>query len=95
VLSRCLVQTPDYCSGNPFLGAIRGGPMVFLTWFLGVSRGDTWLFLLDLVEIRDVGACVVRLWSHVVAPVFRVVFGLTLVVGHGVYSVSLLCSSLQ
>ncbi|MQL93616.1 hypothetical protein Taro_026260 [Colocasia esculenta] len=36
-----------------------------------VSRGDTWLFLPDLVEVRDVGACVVRLWSHMVAPVFR------------------------
>ncbi|MQM16284.1 hypothetical protein Taro_049240, partial [Colocasia esculenta] len=33
--------------------------------------GDTWLFLPDLVEVRDVGACVVRLWSHVVAPVFH------------------------
>ncbi|MQM00051.1 hypothetical protein Taro_032780 [Colocasia esculenta] len=38
-------------------------------WLLGVSRGDTWLFLPDLVEVWDVGACVVRLWSHVVAPV--------------------------
>ncbi|MQL88104.1 hypothetical protein Taro_020659 [Colocasia esculenta] len=45
--------------------------MFVLTWLLGVSRGDTWLFLLDLVEVQDVGACVVRLWSHVVAPVFR------------------------
>ncbi|MQL98474.1 hypothetical protein Taro_031190 [Colocasia esculenta] len=42
--------------------------MVLLTWLLGVSRGDTWLFLPDLVEVWDVGACVVRLWSHVVAP---------------------------
>ncbi|MQM04467.1 hypothetical protein Taro_037264 [Colocasia esculenta] len=33
----------------------------------------------DLVEVWDVGACVVRLWSHVVAPVFFV-FGLTRVV---------------
>ncbi|MQM07968.1 hypothetical protein Taro_040822, partial [Colocasia esculenta] len=32
---------------------------------------DTWLFLPDLVEVRDVGAYVVGLWSHVVAPVFR------------------------
>ncbi|MQL75130.1 hypothetical protein Taro_007493 [Colocasia esculenta] len=30
--------------------------MVFLTWLLGVSRGDTWLFLLDLVEVRDVAS---------------------------------------
>ncbi|MQL83567.1 hypothetical protein Taro_016070, partial [Colocasia esculenta] len=48
------------------------GETVLLTWLLGVSRGDTWLFLPDLVEVRDVGACVVRLWSHVVAPVFRI-----------------------
>ncbi|MQM07975.1 hypothetical protein Taro_040828 [Colocasia esculenta] len=41
-----------------------------LTWLLDVSRGDTWLFLPDLVEVWDVGACVMRLWSHVVAPVF-------------------------
>ncbi|MQM19260.1 hypothetical protein Taro_052261 [Colocasia esculenta] len=45
--------------------------MVLLTWLLGVSRGDTLLFLPNLVEVQDVGACVVRLWSHVVAPVFR------------------------
>ncbi|MQM03529.1 hypothetical protein Taro_036315 [Colocasia esculenta] len=43
------------CFGNPFLGAVRGAP----------------LFLPDLVEVQDVGACVVRLWSLVVAPVFR------------------------
>ncbi|MQM02955.1 hypothetical protein Taro_035727 [Colocasia esculenta] len=42
-----------------------------LTWFLGVSRGDTWFILPDLVEVQDVGACVVRLLSHVVALVFR------------------------
>ncbi|MQM13189.1 hypothetical protein Taro_046112 [Colocasia esculenta] len=47
------------------------GETVLLTWLLGVSRGDTWLFLPNLLEVRDVGACVVRLWSHVVAPVFR------------------------
>ncbi|MQL90316.1 hypothetical protein Taro_022906 [Colocasia esculenta] len=40
-------------------------------WLLGVSRGNTWLFLPNLVEVRDVGACVVRLWSHVATPVFR------------------------
>ncbi|MQM20538.1 hypothetical protein Taro_053560 [Colocasia esculenta] len=49
--------------------AAYGGGLCALV--LGVSRGDTWLFLPDLVEVRDVGACVVRLWSHVVAPVFR------------------------
>ncbi|MQM18743.1 hypothetical protein Taro_051738, partial [Colocasia esculenta] len=62
---------------------------VLLMWLLGVSRDDTWLFLPNLVEVWDVGACVVRLWSHLVAPVFLasacvdsagsagVVFGLT------------------
>ncbi|MQL67740.1 hypothetical protein Taro_000015 [Colocasia esculenta] len=74
--------------------------MVFLTCLLGVSRADTWLFLPDLVEVRDVGACVVRLWSHVVAPVFHELlclagvcrgfasalccFGPTPVAGHGI-----------
>ncbi|MQL72371.1 hypothetical protein Taro_004722, partial [Colocasia esculenta] len=37
------------------------------------ARGAGWFYLwtLDLVKVWDVGACVVRLWSHVVAPVFR------------------------
>ncbi|MQM16858.1 hypothetical protein Taro_049819 [Colocasia esculenta] len=70
-------------------GSRACGKMVLLTWLLGVSRGDTLLFLPDLVEVWDVGAYVVRLWSHVVAPVFRellclgVVLGPTLVVGRG------------
>ncbi|MQM23798.1 hypothetical protein Taro_056866, partial [Colocasia esculenta] len=74
-------------------------------WLLGVSRGDTWLFLPVLVEVWDVGACVVRLWSHVVAPVFRelivsagVVFDPTLVVGHGItlfHCLVALCSRLN
>ncbi|MQM18689.1 hypothetical protein Taro_051684 [Colocasia esculenta] len=53
------------------LGVYVCGETLFLTWLLGVSRGDTWLFLPNLVEVRDVGACVMRLWSHMVAPVFR------------------------
>ncbi|MQM16450.1 hypothetical protein Taro_049405 [Colocasia esculenta] len=72
------MQATNYCFCNPFLGAVRGGTggracgeTVLLTWLLGVSRGDTWLFLPDLVEVQDVGACVMRLWSHVVAPVFH------------------------
>ncbi|MQM17093.1 hypothetical protein Taro_050060, partial [Colocasia esculenta] len=64
-----------FCLWALDLVEVRGGraygETVLLTWLLGVSRGDTWLFLPDLVELRDVGACVVRLWSHVVAPVFR------------------------
>ncbi|MQM16524.1 hypothetical protein Taro_049482 [Colocasia esculenta] len=77
----CTVVAPNCCFGNPFLGAVCGGTVgcsgraggetVLLTWLLGVSRGDTWLFLPNLVEIRDVGACVMRLWSHAVASVFR------------------------
>ncbi|MQL68885.1 hypothetical protein Taro_001161 [Colocasia esculenta] len=76
------VVAPNCCFGNPFLGAVCGGTAgcssltswhvrVLLIWLHGVSRGDTWLFLPDLMEVRDVGACVVRLWAHVVAPVFR------------------------
>ncbi|MQL73401.1 hypothetical protein Taro_005761 [Colocasia esculenta] len=60
---------------HPTTGSVtRGrtcGETLLLTWLLGVSRGDTWLFLPDLVEVWDVGACVVRLWCHVVALVFR------------------------
>ncbi|MQL75937.1 hypothetical protein Taro_008325 [Colocasia esculenta] len=44
--------------------------MVLLTWLLGVSRGDTWLFLPDLVEVWDIGC------------LCRVVFGLTLFCFH-------------
>ncbi|MQL87957.1 hypothetical protein Taro_020508 [Colocasia esculenta] len=29
--------------------------MFLLTWLLGVPRGNTWLFLPDLVEVWDVG----------------------------------------
>ncbi|MQL81239.1 hypothetical protein Taro_013687, partial [Colocasia esculenta] len=43
------------------------GPGWFCLWALNLVE----LFLPDLVEVRDVGACVVRLWSLVVAPVFR------------------------
>ncbi|MQL90029.1 hypothetical protein Taro_022615, partial [Colocasia esculenta] len=65
------------CAGvglRPFWGFPKGGlcvPTVLLMWLLGVSHGDTWLFLPDLVEVQDVGGCVVRLWSHMVALVFR------------------------
>ncbi|MQL79231.1 hypothetical protein Taro_011668 [Colocasia esculenta] len=53
------------------LGGRACGETLLLMWLLGVSRGDTSLFLPDLLEVRDVGACVVRLWFLVVAPVFR------------------------
>ncbi|MQM10819.1 hypothetical protein Taro_043720 [Colocasia esculenta] len=68
-----------------------------------VSCGDTWLFLPDLMEVQDVGACVVRLWSLVVAPVFfasacvdsagsaGVIFGLTWVVVEAFALFPLLC----
>ncbi|MQM12698.1 hypothetical protein Taro_045617 [Colocasia esculenta] len=100
----------DCCFDNPSLGAIHGGTggraygeTLLLTWLFGVSRGDTWLFLPDLVEVWDVGACVMRLWSLVVAPVFLssacvdsdssvgVVFGLTRVVVETFTLFSLLC----
>ncbi|MQM16828.1 hypothetical protein Taro_049790, partial [Colocasia esculenta] len=88
---------PNCCFGNhslvpsvvaPECGRACG-ETVLLTWLLGVSRGDTWLFLPNLVEVWDVGACVVRLWSQVIAPVF-LVLSPTLVVGHGIFSVPLL-----
>ncbi|MQL97928.1 hypothetical protein Taro_030621, partial [Colocasia esculenta] len=82
-LTSCRVR----CAGSTLWRSEVSVPVVrrfLLTWLLGVSRGDTWLFLPNLVEVWDVGACVVRLGSHVVAPMFRVVFSPTLVVGHGV-----------
>ncbi|MQL71811.1 hypothetical protein Taro_004122, partial [Colocasia esculenta] len=68
----CLVQAPNCCFGNPFLGAIRGGTRVCSSLTSWRVRGAGWfcLWALNLVEVRDVGACVVRLWSHMVAPVF-------------------------
>ncbi|MQL78405.1 hypothetical protein Taro_010839, partial [Colocasia esculenta] len=39
-----------------------------------VARCDTCLCLPYLVEVCDGGACVVRLWPHVVAPVFSELF---------------------
>ncbi|MQM18859.1 hypothetical protein Taro_051856 [Colocasia esculenta] len=51
-------------------------------WLLGVSRGDTWLFLPDLVEVWDVG-CMPRCCFRIVfdsAGSAGVVFGPTLVV---------------
>ncbi|MQM10670.1 hypothetical protein Taro_043568 [Colocasia esculenta] len=78
------------------------GETVLLTWLLGVSRGDTWFSLPNLVEVQDVGACVVRLWSHVVAVVFRelLCLGGSRVwpdpgCGSWRYSVPLLCSTMQ
>ncbi|MQL67894.1 hypothetical protein Taro_000183 [Colocasia esculenta] len=58
--------------------------MVFLTWLLGVSRGDTWLFLPDLVEVRDVCAegCFRIVFDS--AGSAGVVFGPTLVVGRAI-----------
>ncbi|MQL99006.1 hypothetical protein Taro_031724 [Colocasia esculenta] len=54
VLSGCLVQAPNCYFCNPFLGAVHGGIggcSSLTSWhLLGVSRGDTWLFLPDLME---------------------------------------------
>ncbi|MQL80607.1 hypothetical protein Taro_013062, partial [Colocasia esculenta] len=65
--------TPDCCFGNPFLGAIRGGTVGCSSFFpnLVACPRCRMLFLPNLVEVQDVGACVVRLGFHVVAPVFR------------------------
>ncbi|MQL78626.1 hypothetical protein Taro_011057 [Colocasia esculenta] len=83
-------RAPDYYFGNSFLGAVYGGTGVCSSLTSWRARGAGWfclwaldlveLFLPNLVEVRDVGACVVRLWFHVVASVFRVVFGPTRVV---------------
>ncbi|MQL79587.1 hypothetical protein Taro_012032, partial [Colocasia esculenta] len=51
----------------PVCSSLTSWHTVLLTWLLSVY---TWLFLPNLVEVRNVGGCVVRLWSHVVAPVF-------------------------
>ncbi|MQL83968.1 hypothetical protein Taro_016475, partial [Colocasia esculenta] len=40
-------------------GGCAYGETLLLTWLIGVSRGDTWLFLPDLVEVWDVG-CLCR-----------------------------------
>ncbi|MQL72340.1 hypothetical protein Taro_004674 [Colocasia esculenta] len=66
---------------RPFLGAVHGGTVGCSSLTSCSVRGLEWfclwapdlveLFFPDLVEVWDVGACVVRLWSHVVAPVFR------------------------
>ncbi|MQM10154.1 hypothetical protein Taro_043042 [Colocasia esculenta] len=68
----CLVKTPNCCFSNPFLGAIHGGTRVCSSMTSWSVRSAKWfcLWALDLVEARDVGVCVVRLWSQVVAPVF-------------------------
>ncbi|MQM12067.1 hypothetical protein Taro_044981 [Colocasia esculenta] len=73
VLLECLVQAPNCCFGNPFLGAVCGGTGVCSSLTSWSARGAGWfcLWALDLMEVRDVGACVVRLWSHMVASVFR------------------------
>ncbi|MQM19236.1 hypothetical protein Taro_052236 [Colocasia esculenta] len=67
------------CVDTPPLGGSACGPSTL--WRSEVQGGSAcgpstlWrsevaLFLPDLVEVRDVGARVVRLWSHVVALVF-------------------------
>ncbi|MQL96908.1 hypothetical protein Taro_029583 [Colocasia esculenta] len=55
-----------------FLGAVHGGTDVCgsLTSWRVWGPGCFCLWGLDPVEVWDGGACVVRLWPHVVAPVF-------------------------
>ncbi|MQM11991.1 hypothetical protein Taro_044904, partial [Colocasia esculenta] len=81
VVGRSQWLTPDCCFGNPFLGAVHGGTGVCSSLTSWRVQGPGWLclwaldlvelFLPDLLEVWDVGACVVRLGSHVVAPGFR------------------------
>ncbi|MQM16665.1 hypothetical protein Taro_049623 [Colocasia esculenta] len=73
VLSGCLVQAPNCCFGNPFLGAVRGGTGGMSEVQGGSACGPSTLWWCEVAVpvVRDVGAYVVRLWSHVVAPVFR------------------------
>ncbi|MQL97519.1 hypothetical protein Taro_030212 [Colocasia esculenta] len=103
-----VLEAPICCFSNLFLSAVRGGtgvcgfpdlvecPRCRVVLLVGPRPcgGDTWLFLLDLVEVRDIGACVMRLWSHVVALVF-LVFGLTRVVVEAFTLFPPLCSTLQ
>ncbi|MQM11887.1 hypothetical protein Taro_044798 [Colocasia esculenta] len=104
------LEAPDRWFCKPFLGAVYGGTGVCSSLASWRARGPGWfylwalnlaeLFLPDLVEVCDVGSCVMRLWSHVVArrvhaeSCFRfmfdsagsagVVFDPTLVVGRGI-----------
>ncbi|MQL99094.1 hypothetical protein Taro_031810, partial [Colocasia esculenta] len=80
---------------------------LLLTWLFGVSSGDTWLFLPDLVEVWDVGClCRETLFSrgHSGVPCFHM--SLTPLVlresclpdpgcGRGISLFPLLCSTLQ
>ncbi|MQM14779.1 hypothetical protein Taro_047713 [Colocasia esculenta] len=115
---------PNYCFGNQFLGVVCCGTRVCSSLTSWSARGarwfclraldrvevDIWLFLPNFVEVQDVGACVLRLWSHVVALVYAevftsacvdsagsagVIFGLTRVVVEAFTLFPLLCSTLQ
>ncbi|MQL94509.1 hypothetical protein Taro_027167, partial [Colocasia esculenta] len=57
----------------PRASAVRGSTGRCSSLTSWSDRGAGWfcLWALDIVEVQDVGACVVRLWSHVVALVFR------------------------
>ncbi|MQL91506.1 hypothetical protein Taro_024121, partial [Colocasia esculenta] len=65
VLSGCLVQAPNCCFSNPFLGAIRGGTIGCSSLTSLCVRGAGWfcLWALDLVELVWV--------SEVVEALFR------------------------
>ncbi|MQL91530.1 hypothetical protein Taro_024144 [Colocasia esculenta] len=76
VLSGCLVQTPDCCFGNPFLGTVRGGTVgcSSLTSWRVRGAGCFCLWALDLVEVFASALC------SDFAGSAGVVFGLTRVV---------------
>ncbi|MQM11161.1 hypothetical protein Taro_044065, partial [Colocasia esculenta] len=85
------VSQPTVVSVTRSLVPSMVAPECVVSLTLWSVRGVGWFYLwaLDLVEVRDVGACAMRLWSHVVSPVFLasawfdfagyagVVFGLT------------------
>ncbi|MQM21702.1 hypothetical protein Taro_054746, partial [Colocasia esculenta] len=62
-------------------GGRASGETFLLTWLLGISRGDTWLCILDLMEVCAEGCF--RIVFDSVGSV-GVVFGPTLVVGRGI-----------
>ncbi|MQL82304.1 hypothetical protein Taro_014777 [Colocasia esculenta] len=88
-----VVSVFRYLVDDPFGGFRKGcraclcllgfayGETFLLTWLLGVSRGDTWLFLPDLVEVRAEG-CFRNVFDSTDSA--GVVYGPTLVVGRGI-----------
>ncbi|MQL89039.1 hypothetical protein Taro_021613 [Colocasia esculenta] len=84
---------PSCCFSNSFLVAVLGGTVRCSSRTLWRVRGPGWfcLWALNLVEeVQDVGACVVRLGSHVVAPGFHELFLSRRVCAEGYFRIVLL-----